>query len=105
MAKVLTLDIVKLHLKLTDRQTHLDDEIEQLRIPGAESAAEDYLGGGLEGLALDSGSEEPFAVAGHVQTALLYLLEADMERDPKTQELYIKRAHNLLFNSRFNVGV
>jgi len=104
--KVLTLDLVKLRLRLTARQTHLDESLEELDMPGAEAAAETYLGRPLTDLVTDSGvTEPPYPVPGDVVTALLYYLEADLERDPKTQELYIKRAENLLYNHRANVGV
>ncbi len=105
MPKVLTLEKAKAQLRLTDQQTHLDAELEDIRIPGAESAAESFLGAALETYSLDSGGSEPYNVPADIVTALLYYLEADTLRDPRTQADYVKRAESLLFNYRKDVGV
>lgn len=99
MAKVLTLDLVKTHLRLTATQTHLDEELEAIRIPSAESQAEAYLDAPLEDYIVEE------VAPARLVTAMLYLVSADLEQDPKILELYVQRAHALMFNDRKNLGL
>jgi hypothetical protein len=81
-----------------------DDRLERL-IAAAEWWAINFLNIDSLDDVLDSPADSPAEIPDDVKSAILLHLEAEFDRDTQNFELLLKRAHDMLWPYRINLGV